>query len=59
MCVSRNKTNLNTTSSLLQSSAMQQGVDSINQLLEGFMGINDSELGKIACSVWTLEDLLC
>lgn len=30
---------------LLQSTAMQQGIDSINQLLEGFMGINDTELG--------------
>ncbi|KAG8302892.1 PDZ domain-containing protein gipc3 [Homalodisca vitripennis] len=30
------------------STAMQQGIDSINQLLEGFMGINDSELEK-AC----------
>jgi len=31
------------------SSAMQQGIDSINQLLEGFMGINDSEL---ATQIW-------
>ncbi|XP_054274894.1 PDZ domain-containing protein GIPC3-like [Macrosteles quadrilineatus] len=30
-------------------SAMQQGIDSINQLLEGFMGINDSEL---ATQIW-------
>uniref|UniRef100_A0A1B6FM06 PDZ domain-containing protein n=1 Tax=Cuerna arida TaxID=1464854 RepID=A0A1B6FM06_9HEMI len=31
------------------STAMQQGIDSINQLLEGFMGINDSEL---ATQIW-------
>jgi len=29
-----------------------KGVDSINRLLENYLGINDSELGKSRCMVW-------